>query len=589
MKSDTLISMSFGEMLHMLRTQKKVRQHQLAEKLGVHRNTIGAWERGDRLPDTRGLVLELAKHLYLDDNETRLLLQTSLTCLSSYWSIPYQRNPFFTGRAPLLKTLHERLYSQQTIALSQPHSLSGLGGIGKTQVALEYAYQHALDYHAVFWITSETLDTLYSSFEAIAEQLHLPEHKENDHQQTIQAVLRWLTMHKEWLLIFDNVEEVTTLKPFLPSARQGAILITTRMHSLDGLACTLELPSLPHDEGLLFLLRRAGFFDPTRSPDDVPSELMEPAGKLVAAMDGLPLALDQEGAYIERTGCSLNTYMQLYQSHQTRLLEERSEIADHPHSVVKTFMLSFEKLIQVNPSAADLLRICAFLAPDAIPEELFLQGATASGGSFVATSFDPYIFNQTLGDALHYSLLYRQPQSQTFSLHRLVQFVLRSSMDATATHQYLSHLVKMLSATVSFVQEKHSMSFDDRYVPHVRSILEHIQQRGEWKEQATLIPLWYYIGFIAEQYSQLVEARDAYLKGLAIAQSSHHPFEGRLLAHLGSVMSDLGNNEQALLYVEQGADRARQYSDDDALCLARRIQGEIQDNSDNYQRAERLY
>src|ERR1051326_3985276 len=127
----------FGELLKAARRRQKLTQGQLAQRLGAHLNTLWAWERGDYLPATRGLVLELARQLRLDEAETRQLLEASLTALVSYWTVPTLRNPFFTGREELLEQLHTLLAAEQSLAHIQSHALSGLGGIGKTQLALE--------------------------------------------------------------------------------------------------------------------------------------------------------------------------------------------------------------------------------------------------------------------------------------------------------------------------------------------------------------------------------------------------------------------------------------------------------------------
>src|SRR5215813_1613740 len=141
---------SFGTLLRAHRTHRHLTQQQLAETLGMHRHDVGRWEQGDYLPASKTVVLELARQLRLDDQATRQFLEASLTALSPHWSVPLPRNPYFTGREELLKTLHQHLSGdQRAVALSQSAALHGLGGIGKTQIALEYAYRHALEYSAV--------------------------------------------------------------------------------------------------------------------------------------------------------------------------------------------------------------------------------------------------------------------------------------------------------------------------------------------------------------------------------------------------------------------------------------------------------
>ncbi len=158
---------SFGEILKAFRKSKKVNQQQLAEKLDVHRNTIGAWERGDYLPESKGMVLEVARVLGLTEQESQTLLEASLTAITPHWNVPYTRNPFFTGREELLEQLREMLHVEKTAAIVQSFSLSGLGGIGKTQTAIEYAYRHYQEYSALFWVSAEAAETLIANFVAL--------------------------------------------------------------------------------------------------------------------------------------------------------------------------------------------------------------------------------------------------------------------------------------------------------------------------------------------------------------------------------------------------------------------------------------
>src|SRR5262249_25924319 len=256
-------------------------------------------------PDTKGMVLELARYLHLSEPETRQLLEASLTGLSPAWNVPYARNPFFTGREEILETLHKHLSGEAVGAITQSYALSGLEGIGKTQLAVEYSYRYSLSYSAIFWIAAANTETILHSFGSVAERLQFPERQDADQEKIVATVQRWLSTHNQWLLVFDNVEDLALLQRFLPAARVGAVLLTTRRQSLGTWAHSLELSELSHSEGVLLLLRRAKMLSPQASQEEmqklakiIPAEY-QAAEQLIAAMDGLPLALDQAGAYIE--------------------------------------------------------------------------------------------------------------------------------------------------------------------------------------------------------------------------------------------------------------------------------------------------
>jgi transcriptional regulator with XRE-family HTH domain len=249
---------NFGDLLKTARKRKRLTQQQVAARLGVHANTISSWELGTYLPATRSLVLDLARHLGLDEPATRQFLEASLTALAPHWSVPLPRNPFFTGREEILEALHTQLGADRTVALTQSSALHGLGGIGKTQIALEYAYRYALEYSAVFWIEAETVTRITASLLRLAACLHLPERQEADQLRMLAEIQRWLTTHHHWLLIWDNLEDLELLWHWLPPARQGAILITTRSPVLGPLALGMDLLPMGNEEGRLFLLRRCG-------------------------------------------------------------------------------------------------------------------------------------------------------------------------------------------------------------------------------------------------------------------------------------------------------------------------------------------
>jgi tetratricopeptide (TPR) repeat protein len=429
-------SIPFGELLASLRSRCHLTQMALAASLGIHRNTVGRWERGEVLPDSRGIVLELARLLELDEQETRQLLEASLTALAPYWTVPFPRNPSFTGREAILEQLHSLLSADPPAGALVSYALTGLGGIGKTHLAVEYAYRFALEYSAVLWIAADSAERMAASFLAIAEALHLPECHDIDQRQVSIAVQRWLTTHQKWLLIVDNIEDVEILQAVLPTARQGAILLTTQRQALGPLVERIDLPPMSQSEGVSLVLRRAKLpapdaaqATPEQSGQQVPAGYAA-AQQLVTLLGGLPLALDQAGAYIEETGCGVAQYLARYEQQRRQLLARRgTATADHPQSVLATFLIANQRIEQKQPLAAEILRLCAFLHPDAIPEELFLAELDKSGSPLPPGRADPYQLDLSLALLRTLSLIQRNPATQTISIHRLVQTVLREGMD----------------------------------------------------------------------------------------------------------------------------------------------------------------
>ncbi|HLJ33402.1 MAG TPA: NB-ARC domain-containing protein, partial [Ktedonobacteraceae bacterium] len=253
---------SFGDLLKSFRKRRHLTQKSLAARIGVHTNTISIWECGNYLPESKTLVLEAASQLGLNERETRQFLEASLTALSPYWLLPFSRNPFFTGRDGILEEVESLLHASPAVALTQSFAFHGLGGIGKTQLAVEYAYRHALEYTAIFWIAAETVESIIASFLAIAEVLSLSEREEAVQQRIVTAVQHWLSTHKGWLLIWDNLEDLELLQRFLPSTRHGATIITTRCQAVGTLAQGIQLQTMPLEEGMRLLLCRAKVLAP---------------------------------------------------------------------------------------------------------------------------------------------------------------------------------------------------------------------------------------------------------------------------------------------------------------------------------------
>ncbi|GHO51052.1 FxSxx-COOH system tetratricopeptide repeat protein [Ktedonospora formicarum] len=441
--------MHFGHRLREERLRRHLSQEALADALTLSARSIRRWERGQALPQA-SIRLQICQFFDISPQEL-FDEQEQVTSPQPLWCIPYPHNPFFTGREDLLETLHKTVYANKNASFSRIYALQGLSGIGKTQIVLEYAYRYAPEYHAVFWISSETTESILSSMRHIADTLELPEQNEKDSQLLITAMTRWLHTHDNWLLICDNVDDLAVLDHFLPSVRQGVVLLTTQLHVLGSRAVGMHLAPMEEEEGALLLLRRARVLPAQATSEQLQQVAMnQPAQymaaiQLVKATGALPLALDQAGAYVEETQCGLPAYLELFQSQQAALLQQRGE-GMHPASVTTTFTLAITATTQRHPAVRDLLYVCALLESEAIPEELFRQEAKHLGNSLIGVVHDALSWNQIVALACSYSLLSRQGETQTFSMHRLVQAVLLDTMTQAEREEWTMRVSHALDA-----------------------------------------------------------------------------------------------------------------------------------------------
>lgn len=434
--------------------------------------------------------------------------------LTSSWNVPYTPNPFFTGREEALTQLHEALHTKGTAAVS------GMPGVGKTQTAVEYAHRHRSEYKYIFWARAETRETLISDYVNVAGILQLPEVRAQEQNLAVGALKRWFDANPDWLLVLDNADDLTLVREYLPTTPKGHIILTRRAQATGAIAAPVNVKEMEESEGALFLLRRARLVSEDATLEDATEEDRDKAQEITREVDGLPLALDQAGAFIEESSSSSAEYLELYRTQGADLRKRRGEhVLGHPESVEITFSLSFAKVEAASPTAADLLRACAFLAPDAIPEEIFTEGGTHLGDSLAATVNNRLAFLDTVRETLRYSLLRRDPDQHTLSIHRVVQDVLKDTMDEATQRQWAERVIRAVNQILPPDFDESDFADWHRYenlLPHAQACARHVERWGLMIPEAA--QLLNNLARYLHHRAVLTEVEPLYLQSFAIRQ-----------------------------------------------------------------------
>ncbi len=429
------------------------------------------------------------------------------------WNVPYPRNPFFTGREDTLKQLQAALISGGAVALVQPQAISGLGGIGKTQTAVEYAYRYRERYKAVLWAKADSREALTSDFVAIAGLLDLPQKDAQDQNLAVAAVRRWLEGNTDWLLILDNADEPKLVKDYLPLYPRSHIIMTSRGQVFDvlGITSPIELDKMQPDEAKQFFLKRTG-----RTGLD-PAEI-KAIEQVAQELDYLPLALEQAGAYITKIKCGFQHYLSSYRKRGLELLEKTGAVTGkYPKSVATTWSLNFEQVAQTSVAAADLLCASAFLNPEKIPLELITLGAVQLGPALSAAlanaDADPLVLDEVLEPLTQYSLIRRDLESRQYDIHRLVQAVLKEGMDESTQRQWTERTVRAVHRAFPGV-EFSEWELCERLLPHAEACSKLIDKwELEIPEGALLLDV---AGLYLRERARFDEAESLAKRALAI-------------------------------------------------------------------------
>jgi hypothetical protein len=344
------------------------------------------------------------------------------------------------GREGLLAELDGRLAPAAGQAGPRAVVLCGLGGAGKTSVAVEYAYRHLPEVGTCWLLQAEDPAVLAAEFAVLAAQLGARE--AGDARDPVAAVHAVLARAPGgWLLVFDNVPDQAAVERFLPPAGDGRVVVTTQsQHWPAGRA--LDVPVLDLEVAAAFLASRTG------NGGD-----REAARELAAELGGLPLALEQAAAYMQATGMPLGRYLPLFRARQADLLA-RGDVSGHRQHTAATLGLALARLGRDAPAAAGLLQLLAFLAPEPAPLGLLLDGTGArqqlQAGPEAAVGpllGDPVAAGDAVAALRSYSLAALAGDGQV-QVHRLVQAVTRAQLAPGQAAQWRQAAAAVVAAAV---------------------------------------------------------------------------------------------------------------------------------------------
>lgn len=395
-------------------------------------------------------------------------------------SIPYARNGNFVGRESVLEEVKRKLELPKS---NNRVALYGLGGVGKSQIAMEIAYRASSVGFCCLWVSAVSRTTFAQSYREIASTLKI-EGVDNPQNDGLDLIKLWLQREKTvpWLMVVDNVDDLRSLSgaksdghgtgfnflKYLPQCNHGKLLFTTRSRiaalKLTGVGMIVDIPNMDVSEAQQLLQVRL---------DEDSSQTSQDCLELVKALECLPLAISHAAAYMKEREITPSNYLRLFNHSNSK---KRQKLLEHPYedlareegqsnTVITTWQISFEQIENESPASASLLKVMGSLHYHDIPQYLLQQDELE----------DEDDFHEAITPLIAFSLVQRSSDSTTFSMHRLVRIAIRSWPQAidweTTAEKFLLHVFPHLGVYDLIPTETDALRCR-QLLPHSQSFLD---------------------------------------------------------------------------------------------------------------------
>ncbi|KAG9253974.1 uncharacterized protein F5Z01DRAFT_743372 [Emericellopsis atlantica] len=465
-------------------------------------------------------------------------------------SVPHGLNLRFFGRDDAIDVLRETLSPEQDRHEMRAIAMHGIGGVGKTQLALQYANKSLGMYEIIIWVPSESQIKFTQALSAFKIKLGLIDDKEQrDGSHAIQRLKDWLnTSNKDFLMIFDNVNDTRILDQIWPATPRASVIITTRSPSVASRRAnkSFRLESFGLESGAEAIYALSG--KQPSGEDDKAAAL-----ELCRLLGGLPLALAQVASFIADRDFSFSESMVLFNQSAEKVFARSPILDEYQHTVTTVWNLSLE---QLSPQARIMHNLLAFFDPDHIAESLISKTKTRFNDPAWEFILDDFEFSDAVAELTRSSLITRLSPSKALSMHRLVQQTVFARLLADEKLLYLDRVIEILSSAFPNTWNRRGPYQGHGYetwetcgavLPHISRLIGLVSDHGLRPSNAGL---WAELVFRAGTY--LWEKDQPYLAqvflefGLRIDIGESHPVSAQAQRILGHICLDIAQPHAAL-------------------------------------------